>query len=121
MATGGPVNGPISTRDSVAKMLMPGEYVINKSAAETVGRDFLDNLNNGNLQSLQTNSASIVGSGIASEGGQTSRGDSTVNVWVVSEDQTPPSSASDIIVTVSEDIRRGGTIKKLIKSVAAGG
>ena len=120
-ASGGPVVGGVANRDSVPTMLMPGEFVMKKKAVDALGSNFLKDLNNNNLEALQTKSKNIAGSGVEDVGGSKSKGGSTVNVWVVSEDKVPTPSSTDIVLTVSEEIRRGGNLKRLIKSVAVGG
>lgn len=115
-AKGGLVNGPVQNRDSVKALLMPGEYVLKKNAVDAVGTDFLDNLNAGN--------APVIGSANSSMGDVTSsssKGQSApLNIWVVTPDQVPQENPSNIIATVSDDIRRNGSIKKLIKQVSTG-
>lgn len=108
-AMGGIIPGRDVGRDSVLGMLRPGEYVVQKSAVSVLGKDFMDNLNQGRVPAVPT--AVPVDTG--SQGG-------VVNVWVVSEDQVPPPSASDIIATVGDNIQRGGPLKQLIQSVAVG-
>lgn len=46
-----------------------------------------------------------------------SEGGGVTNIWVVTPDQKPGASANDIIVTVADNIERGGTIKQLIRSI----
>lgn len=45
----GPQFGGIAGRDSIPAMLMPGEYVVRKSAVDRLGVNFLDKLNKGKL------------------------------------------------------------------------
>jgi hypothetical protein len=42
------------------------------------------------------------------------------NVWVVSPDQKQQMSPQDVVVTISDDISRNGSIKRLIKQVISG-
>ncbi len=110
MARGGGVTGGISGRDSVPTMLMPGEFVLQKSAVDSLGSDYLHSLNSA-ANSVVSSSTPKAGAAAASEG-------SVVNVWVVSPDQKPSSvGAKDIVAVISDDIERGGSIKKLIKQV----
>lgn len=44
-------------------------------------------------------------------------GGGVTNIWVVTPDQQPGASANDIIVTVADNIERGGRIKQLIRSI----
>jgi TP901 family phage tail tape measure protein len=115
MATGGFVQGPIRNRDSVPTMLTPGEFVVSKSAADLAGPNFLHNLNAGNMEAIAgmaANMPSTIPSTTPPSGG------GTVNVWVVSEDQQPPMGPNDVVAVVTDDIRRGGSIKKLIRQVS---
>jgi TP901 family phage tail tape measure protein len=52
--------------------------------------------------------------------GEGASGSGTVNVWIVTEDQKPSVTPSDIVLVVSDNISRGGSIKKLIQSVQMG-
>ncbi len=112
-ARGGPVMGGIAGRDSVPALLMPNEFVMNTKAVDAVGTDFLHSLNSTNN--------SMAASGAASRP-KTASGavDNTVNVWVVSPDQQPTMGPKDIIAVIGDDIVRGGTTKKLIKSIQMG-
>jgi TP901 family phage tail tape measure protein len=113
MAGGGSVTGGISGRDSVPTMLMPGEFVVKKTAVDAVGTDYLHSLNQA--------SNSVVSSSTQVASQQQQSGGGTVNVWVVSQDQQPAGlGPNDIVVAVSDNIQRGGSIKQLIKSVQTG-
>ncbi len=48
-ASGGPIIGGSGNKDDVPAMLMGGEFVINKKAAQKYGMDFLTALNNGSI------------------------------------------------------------------------
>lgn len=122
-AMGGPVRMAVggsfaaSNRDSVHALLNPEEYVIRASAARAIGRENLDTLNSmgsGRVQKA-TNGAR---ERMAKDRPVDAR---PVNVWMVSPDQVPPPSASDIIATVATDVQNRGTLRTLIKTVAAGG
>lgn len=120
VAQGGLITGPIKNRDSVPTQLMPGEYVLKKSAVDAVGRDYLDNLNN-NASSLVSTSESQVSEAAANTDGEKTGVGGVVNVWVVSQEQQAQMSPSDVLVTVSDDMRKGGNLKKLVKQIAMGG
>lgn len=118
-AQGGLVTGPVKNRDSVLTKLMPGEFVMTKQATDALGTDFLNNLNNGNAQVLNTiNDSNGLTGGVSSSGKSK---DSIVNVWVVTPDQMPASEGpTDVIAQVTQNIRTNGSIKKLIKQVSTG-
>lgn len=52
--------------------------------------------------------------------GKNSASKGIVNVWVVTPDQKSGIGPSDIVAVVSDDIARGGSIRRLVKSVAMG-
>lgn len=113
-AAGGHVSGgSASGRDSVRAMLMPGEFVLTKTATDAVGADFLHNLNAQGNTVADQNSPSAMRNENKGAG-------STVNVWVVSPDQKPVPGPKDIVAIITDDISRGGSVKQLIKSVQAG-
>ena len=110
-ASGGPVVGGVPNRDSVPTRLMPGEFVMKKSAVSALGEDFLTNLNNNTAATMNAMKGSTV---------VQNNEPSVVNVWVVADKEQAQMGPNDIIATISKDIRTGGTTKKLIQSVVAG-
>lgn len=108
---GGPVPGADLGRDSVHAMLRPGEWVLQKSAVDVLGKDFLGKLNQGQVPMAPV---PMFNKG---QDGQMS----VTNVYVVERAQMPTLSANDVLVTIGEDIRNNGTTKQLIKSVVTGG
>src|SRR5690606_17019083 len=101
-------NGAYIGRDNTLVMAHPGEFVMRKSAVDMIGADNLRQINAmgsqrvsaaSNIQPVQQNP----------QGGAT-----LLNVYVVSPDQKPSLTKNDVIVTISEDLVRGGTIKKLV-------
>lgn len=116
MATGGLVTGGIQGKDSVPALLMPGEMVLNKAAVDATGTDYLHALNN------QTNSIVSSSTSGAPKSSDPSGQPNVVNVYVVTPDQKPTGlGANDVVAIVSDDILRGGSVKKLIKTVIQGG
>jgi TP901 family phage tail tape measure protein len=113
-ASGGPVSGTGIGRDSVPAMLTPNEYVLRPSAASALGKPFLDRLNattTGSLKQLEEKAAAPQINVVQSP---------PTNVWVVSPDQKQQMSPQDVVVTISDDISRNGSIKRLIKQVISG-
>lgn len=116
-ADGGEVEGNLN-RDSVPHLLMPGEFVLRKSAADAIGIDHLKEINAmGN-----TRMASGGHQGVASERDtQPKGGDGTINFYLVDErSQAGALGPNDILAVVNDDIARGGSTKKLIRSVHMG-
>ena len=116
-ATGGLVRGGTANRDSVGAKLMPGEYVLKKSAVDALGTNFLNDLNTNAAQTLSNTAAQLGGMSYDNESASEP---SVVNVWVVSKEEEAKMGPNDIIATISRDIRNGGQTKRLIQSVVAG-
>ena len=114
-ASGGFVPGQVA-RDSVPTLLMPGEYVLQKSAASALGEDFLNGLNRTTNATLRQGQERTKKAGSEEKTG----GNNLVNVWVVTPDQQTGMSKDDIVVTVSDNIARGGSLRRLIKQVQVG-
>ncbi len=107
-AGGGVVRGGDIGRDTIPALVRPGEYVVQKSAVDVLGRGFLSSINRGEIP---------VAPVPVTTGGETG----TVNVWVVSPDQQPTGlGPNDVVHIVSDNINRGGQIKQLVKQVAIG-
>ena len=112
-AAGGMIRGGVANRDSVVAKLMPGEYVLKKSAVDYLGENFLNSLNQNTEQTLNAITPEV---GVMGDNG----GQSVVNVWVVSKEEQAGMGPNDVIATITKDIRTGGTTRQLIKSVIAG-
>lgn len=116
-ALGTPVRGGTPGKDSVPAMLMPGEYVLKKSAVDALGTNFLNDLNNNAAQTLTNTSANLLQNSYE----QKSESEpSVVNVWVVSKEEEAQIGPNDIIATIGKDIMTGGQTRRLIQSVVAG-
>jgi len=115
-AGGGPVTGPIANKDSVLTPSMPGEWVVKKSSVDAVGTDFMRRFNENSAAAL----ASVTPNITAIQNTSDSSGGGTVNVYIVPKDEVPTLGAKDIIAIISDDMSKGGTTKKLVKSIAMG-
>ena len=113
-ASGGPVSGTGIGHDTVPAMLTPNEYVLKPSATAALGKPFLDRLNATTTGSLKQ----LEGKAQAPQVNVTQT--PPVNVFVVSPDQKQQMSPQDVVVTISDDISRNGSIKRLIKQVVSG-
>lgn len=114
-AQGERVRGNLN-RDSQPYELMDGEYVLRRSAAQSIGYDKLDEMNAmGNrtvAQSPMKDTTPLANK--KGEGGD-------MNIYLVDErSQAGPMGPKDVLAIIGDDISRGGTTKKLIKSVAQG-
>ena len=117
-ARGGEVGGTNIGRDSVAALLQPNEYVVQRSAVQALGTDFMQNLNNVTAGSLKQGAASLGGSKPMVQ--NVMKSSPPVNVYVVSPEQQRQMGQEDVVVALQDDILRGGTTKKLIKAVITG-
>lgn len=117
-ANGGPVGGTYIGRDSVPALLQPNEYVIQRSAVQALGTDFMQNLNNVTAGSLKQGAANLGGSKPMVQ--NVMKASPPVNVYVVSPEQQRQMGQEDVVVALQDDILRGGTTKKLIKAVITG-
>lgn len=119
-ALGGLVTGPIKNRDSVPTMLMPGEYVLKKSAVDSLGRDYLDGLNNKSSAYMTNYSSDVTEAKAEGQAEGTSQPGGVVNVYVVGQEQQEQMTPQDVLVTITQDMMTGGQTKKLVKSIAMG-
>ena len=113
-ATGGATAGTSIGRDSIPAMLMPNEYILKPSATAALGKPFLDRLNATTTGSLKQ----LEGKAQAPQVNVTQT--PPVNVFVVSPDQKAQMGPNDVVVSVEDNISRGGSIKRLIKQVISG-
>lgn len=104
----------VPNRDSVPAMLEPGEFVFRKSAVQMLG---LDNLRQMNAQGNAVTSRGANQMGDGYQGGQPA----VTNVYVVAPDKQPTLTKNDVLVTIHEDMVRGGTSAKLVKRIVSGG
>jgi hypothetical protein len=119
-AQGGVVVGPEKNRDSVMTKLMPGEYVLKKSAVDTVGTDFLDQLNSNTTSTISSSTNDLNSArGNTENGGSTGVG-GTVNVYVVGQQEQQAMTPNDVVVTITQDMLQGGQTKKLVKQISMG-
>lgn len=117
-ARGGEVTGTNIGRDSVPALLQPNEYVVQRSAVQALGTDFMQNLNNVTAGSLKQGAANLGGSKPMVQ--NVMKSSPPVNVYVVSPEQQRQMGQEDVVVALQDDILRGGTTKKLIKAVITG-
>ena len=117
-AAGKLVRGGIQGRDSVPAMVMPGEYILKKSAVDALGTNFLNDLNNNAAQTLAGTAASLAAQNPWEESSDSEP--AVVNVWVVSKEEEAQMGPNDIIATIGKDIMTGGQTRRLIQSVVAG-
>lgn len=106
------IGGAVSGRDSVPALLMPGEYVMKKSAVDMIGRETLDAMNQATTRASNDKASNV----------RESKKPSPVvtNVYVVQDKQEAGMTANDVVVAVSRDILQGGQTRQLIQQVVQG-
>lgn len=109
---GGKVMNGDDQRDSVHAKLAKGEWVVNKRAVDSVGNQFMANLNAQGAAAVAAQST-MPPMKIAPN--------QQMAVYVVAPDQQPSMSPNDVLVTFANDILSGGETKKLIRYVQQGG
>lgn len=119
-ANGGLVKGPVPNRDSVNAKLMPGEYVLKKSAVDVIGRDYLDSLNSNASATLSASAESINDARSDTSSNSDKGTGGVVNVYVVGQEEQQSMTPSDVLVTITQDMLTGGQTKRLVKQIAMG-
>jgi hypothetical protein len=110
-ANGGQVMNGFAGRDSVRTNLAKGEWVVHKGAVDSVGKDFMADLNNRGARALKTAAPIVMPAPAKQE----------MKVFVVANDDKPQMGPNDVLVVIHDDIKRGGATKQLIKHVSQGG
>jgi lambda family phage tail tape measure protein len=111
--SGGRVMNGYPNRDSVHAKLAKGEFVVRKSAVDSVGPEFMENLNKRGARALAGMSQSpIIMPKPAHQ---------ETNVYITQPNRPPPLGPNDILMVLQDDILKDGSTKKLIKQVAQGG
>ena len=113
-ANGGATAGTDIGRDSIPAYLRPDEYVLRPSATAALGKPFLDRLNattTGSLKQLEGKAQAPQVNVVQAP---------PTNVYVISPDQKQQMGPQDVVISIEDNISRGGSIKRLIKSVISG-
>ena len=100
----------VNTRDSKKILARPGEYLLRNSAVDMIGKGNLDAINAMGNRKISDSASGITPMAAAPQ-------PAPVNVYVVSPDAKPTLTKTDVLVTIQEDIARGGNTSKLIKQI----
>lgn len=114
-AGGGMVNQGISSRDSVLTGLAKGEFVVRKTAVDSVGAGFLRSINSRGAEALK----GLGGNTTIMAGGAPARQD--MSVYIVAPEEKPQLGANDVIAIIDRNILKDGSTKRLIRHVSQGG
>lgn len=114
-SSGGAVTGGTPGRDSVPLVAMPGEFVLQKSAVDALGMDFVSGLNQQTEGTIGKAAASTPSKSSAKASNE------VTNIWVVTPDQKPSMGPRDVLITVADSLnQQGSPIKTLVKQIASG-
>jgi TP901 family phage tail tape measure protein len=106
------VPGSVRTRDSVHAYVQPGEYISTQSTVDALGSGFFDELNATGGKSLMKSAPQIAP--------PKPRVPDVVNVYVAPTPAPTTLGPRDVIAIIADDMARGGTTKRLVKSVMVG-
>lgn len=109
-ASGGHVREGHNMRDSVFAKLSKGEWVINRRAVDSVGHEFMADLN--------ARGKTAVDSVAASGPSLNFNPKQEVNVWMVKPDEKPQLGPQDVLVVWQDDVLNNGQSRRLIESIA---
>jgi len=105
---GGRVTNGDTTKDSVRARLARGEWVINKGAVDSVGDQFMANLNTHGSKALDA---------LSSVPQVSMKSRTETNVYVIPPEQKPTLSKDDVLVTMQDDMLNGSS-RRLIQHIA---
>lgn len=109
MSDGGQVQGGVPNRDSVHVLAQPDEHMIKANTSRYLGKDFLDSLNRSPASTMKAITAKP---NVSVDNYQ------ETSVYVVTPDQVPANiNPNQIIAIVSDNLERGGSLNKKIKTV----
>lgn len=111
-AAGEFVTGNAPFRDGQLRSVMPGEMILRASAVNQIGRDALEKVNAlGNRR---------IAAGMPSLPAPAQPDGRPINIWAVLPEEKPQMGPNDVVAVISDDIRRRGTTRSLIKAISAG-
>lgn len=93
-----------------------GGDVLRNQAVEMIGRETLDSINGLGARTVDSSNSNLSAINTQKTGGT-----AITNVYVVPPEQKPSLSKGDVLVTITEDMLKGGQTKKLVKAIAQGG
>ncbi|TIW45573.1 MAG: hypothetical protein E5V72_13250 [Mesorhizobium sp.] len=106
------IHGSEPFRDSQLRMVQPGEMILRTSAVNQIGRDALEKVNAlGNRR---------ISAGMPSVPAPQPADQRPVNVWAVLPEEKPQLGPDDVVAYISDDIRRRGVTRTLIKAINSG-
>ncbi|WP_353646951.1 phage tail tape measure protein [Mesorhizobium sp. WSM2240] len=111
-ANGEYVSGNNPFRDSELRSVMPGEMILRTSAVNQIGRDALEKVNAlGNRK---------IASGMPTIPQPEAQDSRPINIWAVLPEEQQQIGPEDVVAYISDDIRRRGVTRTLIKAINTG-
>lgn len=107
MSGGGP-----STRDYYPILGQEGEFVLRKSAVSALGSDRVRKMNALGNRAISEGRPAPLGRGPVDR--------DTINVYVLPPEEQPVPGPKDMVVAITDDMRRNGATAKLIKQIQTG-
>lgn len=111
-AEGGLVTEGVPNRDSVNTNLARGEFVTRKAAVDSVGLDFMRDVNKRGVRALKSLAPTPI---IAPAPKQ------EMAVYLIAPEERPSLGPNDVVAVMTNEMLKDGSTKKLIKHIAQGG
>ncbi len=111
-AEGGLVTEGVPNRDSVATKLARGEFVTRKAAVDSVGVDFMRDLNKRGAAAIQGLAPNVIPLRPVQQ---------EMSVYLVAPEEKPQLRPNDVVAIIDNALLKDGSTKKLIRHVAQGG
>jgi len=111
-AEGGLVTEGVPNRDSVNTNLARGEFVTRKAAVDSVGVEFMRDVNKRGVRALKSLAPTPI---IAPAPKQ------EMAVYLVAPEERPSLGPNDVVAVMNNEMLKDGSTKKLIKYIAQGG
>lgn len=109
---GGLVTEGVSNRDSVTTRLAKDEFVTRKAAVDSVGLDFMRDVNKRGAKALQGLGTNVVPLRPVQQ---------EMSVYLVAPEEKPQLGPNDVVAIIDGALLKDGSTKKLIRHVAQGG
>lgn len=111
-AEGGLVTEGVPNRDSVNTNLARGEFVTRKAAVDSVGVEFMRDVNKRGIRALR---------GLAGTPMIAPAPKQEMAVYLVAPEERPSLGPNDVVAVMNNEMLKDGSTKKLIKYIAQGG
>lgn len=107
----GYISQGVFNKDTVPILGARGEYMLRKTAVDSLGLDNVNSLNRHGAHALNKMSGAVP---------VPSKSHQEMNVYVVKQDEKPQLGPKDIVLAISDDMLQGGVTKQLVRKVSQG-